>query len=61
MKKHVDENHVLIAKETKKEVNSPMRGSVKRQSTKKKRFNVFVNAISNSFGVKDPFKKDDLQ
>ncbi len=36
MKKHVDENHVLIAKETKKEVNSPMRGSVERQSTKKK-------------------------
>jgi len=33
LKKHADENHVLIAKKTKKEVNSPMKGSAERQPT----------------------------
>ncbi len=36
MKKHANENHVLIAKKFEKEVNSPMRGSAERQPTKKK-------------------------
>jgi hypothetical protein len=36
LKKHANENHVLIAKKFEKEVNSPMRGSAERQPTKKK-------------------------
>ncbi len=34
---------------------------VRKDNQQKKMFTMFGNAISNSFGVKDPFKKDDLQ
>jgi hypothetical protein len=36
-----------------------MRKRMERQLVKK-RLNVYGNAISNFFGVKDPFKKDDV-
>ncbi len=53
-------NHGIIVNFFEKEANGPMRGSVKRQLTKK-RFNVFDITISNFLGVKNPLKIDDVK
>lgn len=60
MKKHVDENHVLIEKKLRMKWTVQWK-EVRKDNQQKKMFTMFGNAISNSFGVKDPFKKDDLQ
>jgi hypothetical protein len=57
----VNVNHVIVVKKKfEEEVNSPMRGPMKRQLTKK-RFNVFDITISNFLGVKNPLKIDDVK
>jgi hypothetical protein len=61
LKKDTNENHVLIAKQIEKEVNSPMRGNVERQPTKKKvlmclEMQYLILLVSNML-----LKKDDLQ
>jgi hypothetical protein len=50
----------LLKKKFEEEVNSPMRGLVKRQLTKK-RFNLFDITISNFLGVKNPLKNYDVK
>jgi hypothetical protein len=53
-------NHTIIPKNFEEEINSPMTKIVGKQPSKKKP-NVFGNAISKFFCVKDYFKKDDVQ
>lgn len=56
LKNHVDVDHSIIFKNI-EEVNSLMKGNLKKQPTKKKA-NVFSSSISNFFASKDLFKKD---
>jgi len=55
LKKHVDADHVMLAKGFEEEMNSPLKQLVI------KRPNVFNSKISEFFGAKDPFKKDVVQ
>jgi hypothetical protein len=55
VKKHVDADHVMLAKGFEEEMNSPLKQLVI------KRPNVFNSKISNFFGAKDPFKRDVVQ
>ncbi len=60
MKKHVDANHVVLAKRFEKEANFPLRNVFEKQLAKK-RPNVFNFEISKFFGTTYPFKKDIMQ
>ncbi len=60
LKKHVDANHVVLAKRFEKEMNFPLRNILEKQLAKK-RPNVSNSEISESFGAKDFFKKDVVQ
>jgi hypothetical protein len=57
LKKHVDANHVILAKRFKEEVNPPLKDVLERQFAKK-RPNVSNSEISKKIGAKDHFKKD---
>jgi hypothetical protein len=57
--KHVDANHMLIAKKFKEEVNNLLKEKEKRQPSKKIT-NLSSGSISNFFHVKDFFKKQDV-
>ncbi len=57
LKKHVDANHVILAKRFKEEVNPPSRDVLEKQFAKK-RPNVSNSKISKFFGAKNHFKKD---
>ncbi len=56
----MDVNHPIIAKAFEIEINNQAKGIVEKQLAKK-RPSVSNNAILLSFGVKDPFEKDDVQ
>jgi hypothetical protein len=53
LKKHVDANHVMLAKRFEEEVNSPLRDVLKKHA--KNRPNVSNFEISKTFGAKDLF------
>jgi hypothetical protein len=55
LEKHVDANHVTLAKLF-ENVKSPLRNVLERQLAKKKRPNVFTSKLSKFFAIKDPFK-----
>jgi hypothetical protein len=54
VKKHVDADHVVVAKIFDKEVNFPLRNVFEKKFAKKKP-NVFNFEISEFCGAKDPF------
>jgi hypothetical protein len=60
MKKHVNANHVIIAKIFEEEVNSPLKGKFDKHFAKK-RSNPFGNAIVNFFATKKPSQKYHMQ
>jgi hypothetical protein len=60
LRKHVDVDHVILAKRFEEEVNFPLRKVFEKQFAKK-RPNVFNFEILKFFGAKDPFKNDVVQ
>jgi hypothetical protein len=56
LKKHVDVDHVVIAKTIEEEIKNPMKMGIK-MTTSKKKLNISSNAILLFFDAKDPFKK----
>ncbi len=54
LKKHVDANHVMLAKRFEEEVDSPLRDVLEKQPAIKKP-NVSNSEISKVFGAKDLF------
>jgi hypothetical protein len=60
LKKHVDADHVVLAKRFEKKMSFPLRNILEKQPTKKKP-NVSNFEILESSGAKDFFKKDVVQ
>jgi hypothetical protein len=58
-KKHLDAEQIVIAKMFEEEINSLLKGSVKRQPTKKRTI-IFGGSTSKIFSVKDSFKREDV-
>jgi hypothetical protein len=58
-KKHVDVEHILIAKRFEKEMNNVLKVFEERQPSKK-RVNMSRGAILNFFFMEDSFKKEDV-
>jgi hypothetical protein len=56
----VNVDHSIIAKMF-EELNSPLKGKVEKQPTKKIKSNPSCNVIVNFFVTKDPFQKDHTQ
>jgi hypothetical protein len=55
----VDVEHTVITKMFEEKVNSLLKGSVEKQSTKKKMI-IFNGSISKFFCIKDSFKREDV-
>ncbi len=58
LRKHVNANHVVIAKNMEEKINRHVKGVLEKQPTKT---NVFNSAISKKARCKYPFKKNDVQ
>jgi hypothetical protein len=55
LKKHVDANHAMLAKNIEEEINFPLKDVLEKKPAKKKP-NVFSFETSKFFGAKDHFK-----